>query len=133
MKRIILYPCWIIVILTASSFTTLPSNEWQHLGSRIVNYGLDKDVIRLGVDEGRFSRLKLQVSGGGLNMHAIVVEYGNGSNDTIEIRHHFSRCSGSRVLDLKGGGRVIRKVTFWYDTKNIARKRAKVHLFGKSA
>lgn len=104
--------------------------RWEHLGSRTVNYGLDKDVIPVGAKEGVYTQLRLVVSGGSLNMHRMVVEYGNGERDEIELRHQFRRGSTSRVIDLSGNKRMIRSVYFWYDSKNLSRQRARISLFG---
>ena len=53
-------------------------------------------------------------------MHKLVVHYGNGETESIELRNNFSAGSESRVIDL----RVIQKIVFWYDTKNLARRNA---------
>ena len=53
-------------------------------------------------------------------MHKLVVHYGNGETENIELRNNFSAGSESRVIDL----RVIQKIVFWYDTKNLARRNA---------
>ena len=104
---------------------------WIRLGSRKVNYTLDHDIIHAGLKEGGFTRLKVVVTGGGLNMHRMVIEYGNGTKDEIPLRHTFTRRSGSRIIDLRGGKRIIRNITFWYDTKNVAGRRATVHVFAR--
>lgn len=104
---------------------------WVRLGVRKVNYGLDHDVIHVGANEGVYTKLKIVVRGGGLNMHKMVVTYGNGAKDNIPLRHNFRQASGSRVIDLKGNKRIIRSITFWYDSKNISNRRATIVVFGK--
>jgi len=129
-QRVSISSILVIILLVTSSFTTSIS-QWEHLGSRTVNFGLDKDVIKVTAREGGFRKLKIKVSGGALNMHKMIVQYGNGQKDIIKLRHNFSRKSTTRLIDLKGGKRVIRDITFFYDTKNRSRKRAKVHVFGR--
>ncbi|MDY8135831.1 DUF2541 family protein [Aquimarina sp. 2201CG5-10] len=120
----------IVLFIISSSFTT-NTVKWDHLGSRTVNYRLDKDVIKVTAKEGGFTKLKVKVTGGSLNMHKMIVQYGNGKKDVIKLKHNFSKRSSTRIIDLKGGKRVIRDITFFYDTKNLSRKKAKVHVFGK--
>ncbi|EZH75555.1 hypothetical protein ATO12_01870 [Aquimarina atlantica] len=120
----------LITLLITSSFTST-INNWEHLGSRTVNYRLDKDVIKVTARKGGFKKLKVKVTGGSLNMHKMVIQYGNGKKDVIQLKHNFSRKSETRIIDLKGGKRIIRDITFFYDTKNLSRKKAKVHVFGK--
>ncbi|MEW7292944.1 DUF2541 family protein [Aquimarina sp. 2304DJ70-9] len=136
MKRIVLQRSTIVslllvILFLGSSFTITNIVKWEHLGSRTVNYRLDKDVIKVTAREGSFKKLKIKVTGGALNMHRMVVQYGNGQKDVIQLRHNFSRKSTTRMIDLKGGKRIIRDITFFYDTKNMSRKRAKVHIFGR--
>lgn len=104
---------------------------WEKLGSKKVNYSLDHDVIHVGKREGNFKKLKITVTGGSLNMHKMVVEYGNGDKDEIELRHNFGKGSTSRLIDLKGGERYIKDITFWYDTDNHSNKKAIINVFGR--
>ena len=116
-----------------SSFTTVESSylPWKKLGAKKVSFQLDKDIIHLGKNDGAFRKLKIVVSGGNVNMHKMTVEYGNGRKDNIPLSHTFSKGSDSRIIDLEGGKRVIKDITFWYDTKNFSKKRATVHVYGR--
>jgi len=108
----------------------LPPN-WEKLGSRKVNFGLEKDVIAVGAHEGAFTKLKVQVTGGSLNMKKMIVHFKNGEKKDIDLKHNFSKGSESRVIDLPGNKRLIDKITFVYDTKNQSKKRATLHVFGR--
>ena len=134
MKKLAFLSVAIFAIVSLSSFSVsdvMDAGRWVKLGSKKVNYGLDRDVIRVGAKEGGFTKLKVKVTGGALNMHRMIVEYGNGSKDEINLRHNFSKRTASRVVDLNGGKRIIKDITFWYDTKNLARKKARVTVFGR--
>ena len=54
-----------------------------------------------------------------------------GTSEEIKLRHNFNRRSDSRVIDLNGRNRIIKKITFLYDTKNRSRRRATLQVFGK--
>ena len=97
-------------------------NSWTELGSKHVNWRVDKDVLYVGPYEGVFNKLKIKVTGGTVHMIRMVVTYGNGAKDEIPLRHVFTRGSESRVIDLRGGNRVIKKITFVYERNNISRK-----------
>lgn len=123
-----------LLLALAAIFTlnfTTDRAGWERLGTRKVNYGLDRDEIFVTAKDGIFSALKIKVKRGGINMHKLVVHYGNGETDEIELRQNFAPGSESRVLDLVGNKRIIQKVVFWYDTKNIARRRGVVELWGR--
>ncbi|WP_298316435.1 DUF2541 family protein [uncultured Aquimarina sp.] len=128
-KKIVL-PFLVIILLVGSSFTS-NIKKWEHLGSRTVNYTLDRDVIKVTARDGAFKKLKVKVTNGSLNMHRIVVEYGNGENQVIQVRKNFKKGGATRLIDLKGNKRIIRDITFFYDTKNLSKNRAKIHVFGK--
>lgn len=109
---------------------TAVGQKWEKLGTRVVDYKLDRDVIHVGAHDGAFRKLRVEVRGGAVNMHKMRVEYMNGESQEIPLRHNFSSRSASRIIDLKGNRRIIKNVYFFYDTKNLARSKATVHLFG---
>ena len=103
---------------------------WVTLGSKKVNWKLDRDVIRVGAQEGTFKRLRIKVTGGSVNMRSMVVTYGNGTKERIPLKYNFRRGSTSRTIDLNGGKRVIKQITFMYDRDRIGRQ-ARVWVAGK--
>lgn len=105
--------------------------RWEKLGERKVNYGLDRDEIIVTASEGRFTALKFKVEKGGINLHKVVVHFGNGSTEELELRNEIPGGGESRVLDLPGNKRIIQKVVFWYDTKNFANQKAHLELWGR--
>ena len=131
MNRLFSLSAIFAMTLVACGSTKSTIGDWEKLGSKKVNFGLDKDVVHAGAHEGTFKKLKLVVTGGSLNMHKMTVVYKNGKRDKKNIRHNFSRNSDSRVIDLDGGNRFIKEIIFWYDTKNRSNKRATMHVYGK--
>jgi hypothetical protein len=115
------------VLLTLMSFG---AGKWDMLGSRVVNFSLDHDEIVVTGFEGKFDAVKVKVLHGALNMHKMVIHFANGGTQDVELRNNFAKGSSSRVIDLNGDDRVIRKVSFWYDSKNHG-KRSLVQLWGK--
>ena len=124
------------ILFTAFLFVSFSSFsqqkvKWERLGSRAVDYRADFDVIQVGALEGGFTKLKVAITGGALNMHRMSVTYMNGTKEEIELRHNFKKGSTSRVIDIRGGKRLIKKIKFFYDTKTLTLKRAKVHVYGR--
>jgi hypothetical protein len=142
MKNILLKTFgWSLAIIACLVFTSAgmpveeadntPYNKWELLGTRKVNYGLDRDVINVTLRDGLFTAVKLKTLRGGINMHKMVIHFKNGEQQTVALKKNFRAGDSSRVIDLKGGKRVIQKVVFWYDTKNIKRRRGTVQLWGR--
>jgi len=120
-----------IISLFLFSFTSVQQHNWERLGSKKVNFGIEKDVIMVGRQDGKFTKLKFVVNGAPVNMRKATVHFANGSTQNLALKVNFSKNSKSRTVDLVGNKRVIQKITMWYDTKNRARNRATVSVFGK--
>lgn len=121
----------LVINAACSSTSSTPQGGWEQLGTRTVNFGLDRDEILVTAREGFFSALKLKVDRSALNMHKMVIHFGDGSTQDVELKGNFKAGQESRVIDLAGNRRVITSVVFWYDTKNSRRKRAIVELWGR--
>lgn len=113
------------------NFAPVEPPRWEHLGTRKVNYGLDRDEILVTVSEGRFDAIKLLVKHSPVNMHRVVIHFGNGMEQEVEVRNQIPAGGETRVIDIRGENRVIRKVVFWYDTKGLNDRRAVVELWGR--
>jgi hypothetical protein len=105
--------------------------RWEKLGERNVNFRVDRDEIFVTASEGRFTALKIKVRKGAINLHKMVVHFGDGSEQEVETRDNLAAGAESRVIDLAGNRRIITKVVFVYDTKNFADRRAEVELWGR--
>ena len=110
----------------ASSFMS----KWVFLGSKTVDFGLDRDVVQVGYRDGSFKKIKIVVRGGGLNMYRCIVHFENGSKEEIDLRHNFSKNSATRIIDLPANRRFIDRIVFVYDSKNNQTRKSKVLVFG---
>ena len=120
----------LVILMVGCSSSSGIRGNWERLGQRVVNYGLDKDEIVVTGREGTFKAIKLSFKGGKMNMHKCVIHYANGEKQNVSLKRVYSAGDETRTIDLKGNKRVVSKVVFWYDTKNFARKKATVALWG---
>ncbi len=125
------------VLIAAFAFATMsftfPSDwrPWELLGTRKIDYALDRDEIPVTAAEGRFTGLKFMVKRSAINLHKVVIHYGNGEVQELPHRHTIPAGGESPVIDLPGNKRIIQKVVFWYDTKNVADRKGVVELWGR--
>lgn len=105
-------------------------NGFVFLGDRIVNGGVDHDVIAVGRRDGQFHQLLIVVERAPVEIFDLVVTFGNGERYEPRTRMVFGRDSTSRSIDLPGGARIIRRVDFRYGNL-VAGARAKVELWGR--
>lgn len=103
---------------------------WDKLGERMVDGKVDRDTIPVGRADGKFTRIQLVVEMSSLVMDDVQVTFGDGTTFSPATRLVFDQNSKSRVIDLPGGARVIRKVDFKYGNLPGG-GRAQVELWGK--
>lgn len=87
---------------------------WNRLGERMVTGGSDHDTIAVGAVEGTFTRVMLRVEHSALELFDITITFGDGTTWSPGTRLIFAEDTVSRIIDLPGGARVIRRVDFHY-------------------
>lgn len=104
---------------------------WTRLGARAVSFRAEKDVIDAR-GEGAFRRILFRVEDGDLELFDVTVIFANGQRFSPKTRLVFNPGSRSRVIDLPGAARGIRRVEFTYQSIAGGREgRATVTLYGK--
>ncbi len=104
---------------------------WTRLGTRAVSFRAEKDVIDAR-GEGAFRRILFRVEDGDLELFDVTVIFGNGQRFSPATRLVFNPESRSRVIDLPGAARNIRRVEFTYRSIAGGREgRATVTLYGR--
>jgi hypothetical protein len=135
MKKItsILLITLLFIGLTSFNDSEVPVSKknWVTLGSRTATKGADHDEILVTAAKGLFRKLKFKVTRSPVHVTNVKVVYANGSSENHIINKRFNAGEHSRVLDLKGGKRIIRKIVFNYRTKIFAKGRARIIVFGK--
>ena len=103
--------------VAALPFAVTPSKAqpgWVELGCQRVNFGIDRDVVRVGRRDGTFRAIRLRARGNTVHMLDVKVVYGNGAPDDIPVRANIPAGGSSGPKDLKGGDRVIDRVELIY-------------------
>lgn len=113
------------------SLTSLSAQAWTELGSAKVNGHTDHDEIWVTNSRGDFKAIKLFVQNEGIDFDRVVVHFGNGGQDVMNIKNFIHAGGETRVMDLAGGDRVIKKVDFFYKSNAMTSKKAKVVLYGR--
>jgi hypothetical protein len=107
------------------------SRGWTLLGSQMVSGRRDRDVIRVGPHRGRLDQLTLVVHDSDLELLDLRVVFRNGTSWSPQLRHFFREGSRSRVIDLPGNDRVIKRIELVYANLH-GRGRARVEVHGRS-
>ena len=108
------------------------SNEpgWHKIGQVTANFKVDKDeLIVLGADH--FKAIKLKVTDASIHIYDLEVYYESGDKEDIQVRQDLKKGEETRVIDLKGKERTLKKVVFVYKSiSNIKDEKAHVELYG---
>jgi hypothetical protein len=104
---------------------------WTLLGERRVTDKLDHDTIAVTAARGDFRQIQFRVFERAVQFHRVVVHFGNGEDQTLEMRDVIPAGGRSRSIDLAGGDRVIRSIDLWYDSQSLAGRGALVRVLGQ--
>ena len=122
-----------VVAIFSLSFATISwSNyqQWKFIGDKKANFLIDRDVIHVTGND-NFSQIKLKVTEGPVHILDMDIYFENGDKFDVSIRNKIPRGGESRVIDLPGGSRSIKKIEFWYETKGFLKGRGRVSVWGK--
>ena len=103
---------------------------WHRICRTIVNFKTDRDqIVVLGAD--RFSAIKFKVKKAPINLIDLEVFYESGDVQKINVNTVIKSQGESRVIDLNGGERNLKKIVFIYKTlPNRRDVRGHVEIFG---
>lgn len=104
---------------------------WELLGARTVTDKVDHDSVA-AADQGTFRSLKIVVEGRAVQFRDVKVHFAHGGVQHVELRNVIPAGGASRVIDIEGRDRVIRRVEFWYDAQSILGQRATVRVYGRN-
>jgi hypothetical protein len=106
-------------------------DRWDLLGQREVDFRNDHDQIDVGRSEGRYRQSEVRVKNAPIEVSNMVVTFGNGETFKPKLRHKFAEGSGSRIIDLPGERRTIKRIDFNYKSINRREGKGTVEVRGR--
>ena len=132
MKRLMPF---VLLIAVASSFMSfdfaMKQPRWEKLGQRMVNMKADHDVIPVTIAEGTFTAVRFRVLKAPIHLLNVRIHYANGKSHNVAVNKRIPKGTDSRIIDLPGGKRIIKKITFNYKTIPNGNGRAIVEAYGR--
>jgi hypothetical protein len=120
-----------VIAISSASFTTNHDATWKFIADKWVGWGVDHDVINTGNSNDEFRQLRLKVTDGPLKVYDMKIHFDNGDVQDVPLKVLIPKGGQSRVIDLNGGVRRLKKIEFWYETKGFAKGRARVAVWGR--
>ena len=108
------------------------SKGWHKIGTLHADFQRETDEIAVFLAD-RFAAVKFKVEGASINLQALKIFYEDGTVEdvTANLPYSIQAPGESKVIDLKGTERELKKVQFTYSSLNNQKdKKAKVELWG---
>lgn len=116
---------------TAGAGLKKVSGDWEKLGMRAVDMKVDHDVIVVTHHEGFYTKVKFAIKKAPIYLKNINIIFGNGNNKNITFNKRFAPGTSTRIIDLPGNKRIIKKIKLNYKSVPTAKGRGVVVAWGK--
>ena len=101
-------------------------------GTQQVGFGVDRDVVRVGAEIGKFDKIRLRVLDNDIFLNELKVIYSNGEPDTLAVNAEIKQNQRTNWLTLKGD-RFIKEIQLSYRSRPNFKGQAHVEVFGQYA
>jgi len=136
MKKVLMMILLAIAVNYGSAMAQKPAivvddrDGWHKIGETTVNFEKDRDqILVIGAD--RFASIKFKVKGAPIQLMDLEVYYESGDKQDINVNMPIKELGESRVIDLNGGERDLKKIVFVYKTiSNRKDVKAEVEVWG---
>ena len=105
-------------------------DDWIFLGEAHVDGQHDHDNINLGGAAGRYRAIQLRIVNAPIEFDRIVVHYGNGEAEVLQVREVIRAGGHSRAIPL-AGDRKIEKLELWYAKAKPNSRRPEIKVWGR--
>lgn len=128
--RKVLVSLFALILALCLSAAVHAQSGWVYLGEVHIDGQHDHDGIKIGAAAGRYRFLQLRLKFAPIEVDHIVVHYGNGEPQTLEVRVVIRAGSSSRLIPLDGS-RIVQGLELWYSKPKPSSARPEVRLWAK--
>ncbi|MFN0217692.1 MAG: DUF2541 domain-containing protein [Hyphomicrobium sp.] len=116
--------------------TTTPGQQTEGgdvlFGAQYVGFGVDRDVIKVGNEIGKFDRIRLRVLDNDIFINELKVVYANDEVDSLAVNAEIPKNSRTSWIDLKGD-RFIKEIQLNYRSRPSFSGQARIEVLGQYA
>jgi len=136
MKKVMIitaFALFAVIAINAQDSRTIVTSDktdWHKIGETSVNFNTDRDEVTVsGAD--KFAALRFKVTDVPIHLMSMEVYFDDGNKQDINVNFPIKPKGESRVIELEGGERDLKKVIFIYKTiDNRSDREAHVELWG---
>jgi hypothetical protein len=88
--------------------------DWSQLGCRDIRFLADRDTLKVGQFDRRFSAVRLKVRKAAVEVSSLRITFGNGSRQDVRVGELIPPGGTSRPITLDGGNRAIDRIEMMY-------------------
>jgi hypothetical protein len=101
-------------------------------GSQSVGFGVDRDIIRVGTEVGKFDRIRMRVLDNDIFINSMKVIYVNGEAEEVAYNADVRKDTRTRWIQLKGD-RFIKEIQLTYRSRPSIKGQAYIEVYGQYA
>ncbi len=101
-------------------------------GTQTVGFGVDRDIIRVGAEIGKFDRIRLRVLDNDIFINSMKVVYANGEAEEVAYNADVRKDTRTRWIQLKGD-RFIKEIQLTYRSRPSFKGQAYIEVYGQYA
>ena len=131
MVRRILIAGILLIGFFSSDVMAEEKKGWKVLGQTTVSEGVDRTQIMINAKKGTFRQIKLQVKKASVEIERLILHFEKDEKQVVWLKHDFKEGSWSKVVNVKGGKRAIKKVVFWFSQSDLGDEKPVVYLWGR--
>ena len=105
--------------------------RWVELGTQSVGFGVDRDTIRIGRDEGFLRSLRLSAQNADVQLISVRITYQNGFTETLRTQATLPASGRAYLINLRGERAFLKEVELEYRKRPGYGGRAMVKLEGQ--
>jgi len=128
MKKVLI-PLFAIALVLYFAPAAQAAN-WVYLGQAHVDGQHDHDNIEVGKAAGRYRFLQIRVRKAPIEFDRIVVHYGDGEPQVLQVRDVIRAGGHSRAIELQGD-RFVKSFELWYGKARPDSNKPELELFGQ--
>jgi hypothetical protein len=106
------------------------ASDWVYLGQAHVDGQHDHDNIEIGKAAGRYRFLQIRIKNAPIQFDRIVVHYGNGEPEVLQVREVIRPRGRSRAIALQGE-RFVTSFELWYGKARPNSSKPELTLWGQ--
>jgi hypothetical protein len=88
--------------------------DWSRLACKDVRFLVDRDTVKIGQFDRRFSAVRLKVRKAPVEMFNLRITFGNGARQEVRVGELIPPGGTSRPIELAGGNRAIDRIEMVY-------------------